>query len=596
MRSLAVLLLIPCALCAQTGAIGSWQPARNPNGGAVVPPAPPPTPPGDLCTIEGQAFDASTGEPLRKASISMNPMRVSAAMAGAGPRSYGATTDATGRFSVSGIEPGLYRLNAAHTGFLNAQYNSRRPDGPGTPLELARGQKMTGVDFRLMPHGVISGRILDEDGDPLQNVQIQLLRMTYNRGRKQLQQYNGSNSNDLGEYRIFGVQPGKYYLSAIYRGRFNMIMMNGGGFNVVGGPAQQQEDYAPTFYPGVTDIAAAVPMDMKPGQQLQGINLKLTKIHTVSIKGTVINTTAPPAAPEQLPGGRGGPMRINVNVQLEARNPLNPPGMTEGTGVRPDGTFEFASVAPGSYSLIATTNNGNLRHFAALPIDVGNANVEGFTLTINPGVTVSGHIRVDGETTDPIPSFQVRLGPWGQGFSGGPPQPAKADASNNFSFDDVNPDHFDVNVSPLPGSLYLKSMRAGNADILANGLDLTGGGGASLDVVIGVNAPKITGTVQDPTTQQPALGATVVLIPQEKERREVSLYYSTASTDQNGNFTINRVNPGEYKVYAWDEVENGAWFDPDFLKPVESKGSPVSVREGSPVTVQLTMIPAGSGN
>jgi len=371
-----------------------------------------------------------------------------------------------------------------------------------------------------------------------------------------------------------------------------MTMMDG-GFSVAGGPAQQQEDYAPTFYPGVTDIAAAVPMDMKPGQQLQGINLKLAKIHTVSVKGTVINATAVPVVTEQLPGLSP---RINVSVQLEPRNSMTSLVMNQGSGVRPNGTFEFPSVAPGSYNLVAMTNNGSLRHFAMLPIDVGNANLEGVTLTINPGVTVSGHIRVDGETTDPIPSFQLRFSPWAPGFNVGPPQPAKADASNNFSFDDVNPEHFEVNVSPLPGTFYLKSIRAGNTDVLANGLDLTGGGAAALDVVIGVNAPQITGAVQDPATQQPAVGVTVVLVPQEKERREVSLFYRTASTDQNGNFTMARVNPGEYKVYAWDDVENGVWFDPDFLKPVESKGSPVSVREGSPVSVQLTMIPAGSGN
>src|ERR1035438_1037576 len=180
--------------------------------------------------------------------------------------------------------------------------------------------------------------------------------MTYNRGHKQLQQYNGSNSNDLGEYRISGIQPGKYYLCATYRGRMSGIMMDG-GFSVASGSQQQQEDYAPTFYPGVTDFAAAAPMDMKPGQQLQGINLKLTKIHTVSVKGTVINTTAPPAVPEQLPGR--GNIRINVNVQLEPRNPLNPNGMAQGASVRPDGTFEFPSIAPGSYNLIAMTNNGN---------------------------------------------------------------------------------------------------------------------------------------------------------------------------------------------------------------------------------------------
>jgi len=270
--------------------------------------------------------------------------------------------------------------------------------------------------------------------------------------------------------------------------------------------------------------------------------------------------------------------------------------MAQGTSVRPDGTFEFPSIPPGSYNLIATANSGNLPHTAMLPVDVGSANVEGLSLTINPGVTVSGHIRVDGETTDPMPRFQIHLNSWTPGAAFNPPQPAHADASDNFSFDEVNPQHFEVSVAPLPGSLYLKSIRAGNADVLDSGLDLTAGGGASLDVVIGVNAPQVSGTVQDSTTQQPAIAATVVLIPQEKERREVSLYYRTASTDQKGNFTLGRVNPGEYKIYAWEDVENGAWFDPDFVNPVESKGSPVSVREGNPVSVQLTTIPAGSGN
>src|ERR1039458_4570497 len=270
MRRLAVLLVIPLALIAQI----PKQPARNPNGGnPTVAPAPP-TPPGDLCTIEGQVFDVSTGQPLRKASVSLNPMRMSPGMAAA-PHSTGATADAAGKFTVSGMEPGQYRVNVSHTGFLNGQYNVRRPDGPGTPIELARGQKMTGVDFHLTPHGVIAGHMLDEDGDPLHGVQIQLLRMTYNRGHKQLQQYNGSNSNDLGEYRISGIVPGKYYLSATYRGRMMGMDFN---FSAAGAP-QQQEDYVTTYYPGVTDIAAAVPMDMKPGQQLQGINLKPAKVH-----------------------------------------------------------------------------------------------------------------------------------------------------------------------------------------------------------------------------------------------------------------------------------------------------------------------------
>lgn len=583
MRSLAVLLIIPFALCAQPRQIAGQITGVQPGQQRAMPP---PSPPQDLCTFEGQAMDASSGEPLRKVNISMNGMH-----------SYGGTTDATGKFSITGIEPGSYRVNASRTGYLSTQYNARRPDGPGTSLDLARAQKVSGAVFHLMPHGVITGKMVDEDEDPLQNVQIQLMRLVYVRGHKQLQQYNGNQTNDLGEYRIFGVQPGKYYLCATYRGgRFNVVMM-AGGMNVTNtGSTQPQEDYVPTFYPGVTDIAAAMPIDMKPGQQLQGINLKLTKIHTVSVKGTVVNNTVA-AQPEPAAGGRGGVRINNVNLTLEPRNSLNPNGLAQGTGLRPDGAFEFPSVAPGSYNLIATSNAGNIRHATMMPIEVGNTNLEGVSVSINPGVAVSGHIRIDGDTTDPIPSFMIRLAPWSPGGNFiAVPQPAKIDASNNFSFDDVNPEHFEVNVTPLTGTFYIKSIRAGNADVLNGGLDLTSGSGATVDVVIGVNAPQITGTVQDPATQQPAMAATVVLIPQEKERQETAIYYRTASTDQSGNFTFSRVNPGEYRVYSWDQIENGEWFDPDFIKPVESKGAAVSVREGTPSTVQVTMIQSASGN
>src|SRR5580658_8881295 len=189
MRYLVLILLVPLALCAQGRAparAGSPGSNGSSDSSGSVPPPPPPTPAADLAAMEGQVTNALTGTPLRKASITLN--RQNGGPVTPGTRSsYSATTDATGHFSVSGIEPGRYRVNADHTGYLNMQYNARRPGGPGTALDLGRAQKMTGVDFRLTPHGVVSGKITDEDGDPVQGVQMQLMRLAYNQGRKQLQ-------------------------------------------------------------------------------------------------------------------------------------------------------------------------------------------------------------------------------------------------------------------------------------------------------------------------------------------------------------------------------------------------------------------------
>lgn len=585
MRYFVLLLLVPLALSAQVVTAGRGGNPQAGRGGTVAPP-PPPTPAEDLATLEGQVFNALGGTPLRKVNITMNRQN-SGPMAPGSRGNYSATSDASGRFSISGVEPGTYRVNANHTGFLSMEYNARRPGGPGTSLDLGRAQKMTGVDFRLTPHGVISGKITDEDGDPLERVQMQLMHVVYVQGHKQLQQTNNQATNDLGEFRFSGVIPGKYYLCAANSNQRMGIMPAGAGV--------EHEDYVPTFFPGVTDISAAAPIEMGPGDQMQGLNLRLTKTHTVQVKGRVVNNSQlpPPGGRESTyttPDGQVFNTGAPNQVHLQPRSSLSPTANNVTTTSRPDGTFEFPSVAPGAYNLIAVVNPGNKAHATRQSLDVGNANIEGINLAINPGVTVSGHVRYDGDAPQPLPSLTVRLTPR-ETLPGVPaPQPAKVDADGNFRFDDINPELYNVNIN-TPQSLYLKSMRAGSSDAMVSGLDL-GNGAGSLDILLGTNPPQVGGSVLNPATQQPAAAVTVVLMPREKERQNQNYFYSTTNSDQYGNFTFNRVTPGEYMIYAWEDVQFGQWFDPDFMKAYEGKGESVSAKEASPVNVKLTMIPA----
>jgi Carboxypeptidase regulatory-like domain len=108
-------------------------------------------------------------------------------------------------------------------------------------------------------------------------------------------------------------------------------------------------------------------------------------------------------------------------------------------------------------------------------------------------------------------------------------------------------------------------------------------------VIVSANGGQIDGSVQNEKSE-PAAGATVVLIP-EASRRTSNYLYKRVGTDQNGHFTIKGVKPGEYKVFAWEEVENGAYQDPDFLKPLESKGEALSIKENAHESVQVKVIP-----
>src|SRR6476660_6447629 len=212
------LIALPVLVAAQQpGVVGSSsnQPPAN-----SQPVNTQPAQPRDLCSIEGQVMNSLTGEPVRKAHISLQAMG-SPNSRGANPSTYAAVTDAGGRFTMQDIEPGTYFMGAERNGFIDAQ--SGRSGQARPALTLNPGQHISDVAFRLVPHGVITGRVLDEDGEPVQGVQVNVLRYRFFRGKRQLVPSGGSGTDDLGDYRIFGLAPGKYYLSANYR-RWDLMM------------------------------------------------------------------------------------------------------------------------------------------------------------------------------------------------------------------------------------------------------------------------------------------------------------------------------------------------------------------------------------
>src|ERR1035438_4350334 len=548
MRWMGALLLLPLALAAQTK-------------------------PDDSCAISGQVSNAATGEPVRRALVSLRRIDMSP-----GVTTIQATqtvaTDAEGRFAMAGIAPAKYWLGAERNGFLATQYGSRGPGKSGTLLTLEAGQKSSDLAMRLTPHGVITGRVLDEEGDPVPNANVQVSRQVYAQGRRQMPRAGAASTNDLGEYRVFGLAPGRYFVSA--DARQNPML------------PEADDEYVTTWHPRTADAAAAAPIDVTPGAQLRNIDILLAKLHTVAVRGRVVSEAG-------APGGGEGAQRTNFTVVLSARNTVGAPGnASRGTAANPEGTFEFRGVTPGSYFVVAWAIASGRTSTARAPIQVGGSNIEGISLTIRGGVPVSGQVRVEGETTQSIANVRVLLQPVEVGGSvpGGrfPIQEMKPDGS--FHVADVSADRYTIVVSGVPEGFYVKSVRSANLDVLAGGLEIAGGAPAPLDVVLSPNAGQVTGTVLDPNTQKAAPMMMVVLVPQEKERRDREAYYQTATTNLSGQFTFKSVTPGEYLVYAWEDVEFGAWMDPEFMKPLESRGEAVSVSEGGRLAVQVNLIAA----
>jgi len=163
-----------------------------------------------------------------------------------------------------------------------------------------------------------------------------------------------------------------------------------------------------------------------------------------------------------------------------------------------------------------------------------------------------------------------------------------------FRIDSLDPNLYGIQIGGLPDGFYTKSIRAGETDVTYSGVDLEYGAPGQIDILVSPKAGLLSGAAQNPNTTQPAPGATVVLVPKEKERLGIFAFYQQATTDQYGRFTFKNVVPGEYTVYAWEDVESSAWMDPDFMKPLEGKGESVSVGESAQVNVQVNLISADS--
>lgn len=525
------------------------------------------------CFLSGRVVDAANGEPVRNARLLLR--RTDKPSGGSStPAAYTTRSDDRGAFAMKDIEAGKYRFSAQHAGFANLEYGARRPGREGVTLSLDTGQRLEGMVFRLIPHAVISGRIVDQDGDPVDRVSVTANRYFYRMGKKQLAPAGMATTDDLGEYRIFGLPPGRYYVSATYRG--------GPGISYMSMAARSagktaDENYVATYYPGTIDPANATALDLAAGTQLQGLDFALSKAHTARIRGRV--------------NGPEGVARGFVMITLVPRGQFAWEMFRRARTLDAQGNFEVVDVRPGSYYLSAFANEGKTSYTARQQVDVGSGNVEGIVLNLSPGFEVTGQLRFDGPPPPNLADIEVSLNSLEAGeirFGPGPGGHVKDDGS--FSLSNAGTEVYRVQVRGLPDRYYLKSVREGDDEVKETGIDMSRGAPGPLILTISAKAGQIEGVVLD-ARQQSFAGATVVLVPNPKLRDRPEAYKDVTS-DQYGRFVLKNLDPGEYKLFAWEDVEQGEYMDPEFLKPAENRGYAVSIHEGSRESVELKLLPA----
>jgi protocatechuate 3,4-dioxygenase beta subunit len=565
--------------------------------------------PGPRGSIEGLVIHAVTKEPIVGARVTINrvqqaptalpaipgtppPAPVTATVGTVAPlqRPPSADTDAQGKFTFKDIEPGLYSVLAASNGFARAEYGQRTAGSQGRPVTLVADQALKDLVIQMTPAGNVSGRVRDLAGQPVVGVQVQILKASYGpNGQRSFQSAGNTRTNDRGEYRLYWITPGRYYLNA---GSSQGIPVNIGGGGA--SPNEVQDVYVSTFYPNVTDISFATSLNVQAGSEISGIDLSISRQQLYRVRGRLIDarTDRPPQAANFTISSRslgGGGFSMNGASTTRYNNM--------------DGSFEIRDMAPGTYSISALVPDPSAIQVSPLSqsnqpraqanVTVVSADIENLQLTILPLLSLPGRLSIDGQPLTGLTSLdRLRVNLTSADTTSflaaqGQSQPPTADGT--FKVDNVLPGDYRVTVAGMPPGHYLKEVRL---DQTEGGIDqplrVASSSTGPLEVVISARGGQIEGTIVD-DRQQPVRETQAVLIP-EQQRNRFDLYRTTRS-DQNGRFTLRGIPPGDYKIFAWEALEASAYYDPEVLRVFEAKGKLVHVSESSTQNVEVRIIP-----
>jgi Carboxypeptidase regulatory-like domain len=503
-------------------------------------------------SIEGTVVDAASGKPLKDVSLMLS------STAAAGSRT-GTTTDEAGHFLIKDLEAGSYMLSARHARYAFQMFGSRSGLMSVARLTLAAGQALKQIDFKLQPNSVISGKVVDEEGEPLKDVRVAALRLVYQRGRRQYMPMRMETTNDLGEFRVGNLAEGKYLVAAV-------LLKQGGGK-----PAEDGTEpaYLPTFYPNSPEASGAAPVTVGAGTEAGGTDIRLIKTKAVRVKGKVLGMTA---------GQR-------LSAYLKNAGMLEWMSGQGGVVKSADGSFEFTAVTPGSYVLRVMDMFAPRSGGVTVPLEVGDKPISGVTVNFAPPPDLSGAIVFDGEASQK-PTFQAqRIMLEAIGVAWMPPM-ANAAEDGTFQLKAVAPGKYFVRVMPVPEGTYVSSVTLGDQKMGDEGMEIGAAGTAKLEIKLRPGAAQVEGTVQD-AEGKPVSGAGVALIPKSKSY----LLYQFFPTDQKGAFSFKNVPPEDYLLLAVEDMEPGAHFDPEFLKLYESKGEKIALKENDRKGVMLKLIP-----
>jgi hypothetical protein len=554
-----------------------------------------------------------------------------------------ATTDSQGRFSIADVPSGSATVRASLQGYWGPSSNGSRPATVSVSVTVQNRQTVN-VELSLTPSAAVAGRISDPSGRPVMNASVRLLRPVYSGGVQTLEAFNQKTTDDRGEYRIFGVPPGDYYLG--------VVPLPAAGARQSGG---SQAIPVGTLYPGALEVTAATRIALNGGQEMTGADIRIRTAQPAKVSGRVTSSIAlaPVVNTQASALGAAGTVRPGVAEVTIANRSSN--GLREVIGGTvtvqansADGTFEIPGLLPGAYDLyaripvpagagwgpqsppsVAVNSFAIGRTFVELRDDIDNV-----TIPINRGVDLTGRVVVDGKpaainlrislqssdgsmnligmsgqiyamvgrflplidnegafTIPLVPQggyrFDLKLGGVGASAAAAPRGAVNARGAAREAAAAAALPAAAAALPAAPPRAYIADIRQGARSIYDSSLNVDTRAQDPIEIHVRTDGGTIEGTVTTPD-RKPAKSATVVLVPPEARRRNSALY-RTVSTDAQGFFTMLAVPPGTYKLFAWENLQTGIYENQEFMAKHESSGKSIVVSPGS-TTTELSLI------
>jgi len=535
----------------------------------------------DAAAIRGRVITADTGAPIRGATVTLY---------GAPREQWRATTDLDGRFAFTGLAAGRYRLSAGKPGFVSTNYGQVGTRPTSTAIELAESQTFDHVEIRLPRGGVISGRVHDESGEPAVEVYVHAMRLEYLQGLRRIRSVRTTQTNDLGQFRLYGLPPGMYYVSAAFR-RIQLQSNEGDPATPTAMPSTG--GIAPTFFPGTASGAEAQPVAVKEGQESPGVDFGLLAVRLARISGIVVGSDGRPA----------GGVVVWLNAARSDGALFSDMNASE---VDANGRFTLPNVAPGDYTLdvfstreleaiarsggaVGRPQGADAGEFASVPITVAGHDVDELVIATTPGYRLSGRLIVQGAeaTEQQLGAVKVNVFAPTSSVSAvmlSAGAPVQADGS--FEVRGLVGRRL-IRVRGLPPGWALVSVTVSGADVTDEGLGL-GADVLGAEIVVTATPPRLSGVVVD-SRGAPVEDATVIVFSDDESRWTLPMtrYVTSARPDAQGRFSIASLPAGTYLTAVVAGPAPDDWAGPEFLAALRETGTIVRLAAATEEAVVL---------